>query len=192
MALSEGASLFIPLLFLVIMEISAIARDLDLRRIADEELPPFFVGLFYFLDSGPQERVGIPQLGRFNFIHGANLAIITLGFVLVSETTTGFSGHVVALLTWIVWALLPVFEVDEYEEILAAGRPLSFYHHAALSTVGAAFLYSFESLRGVVGLPPGLPSTVAVVVGSLVVYYAALYGFLALLEGELERRSALG
>lgn len=192
MALNEGASLFIPLLFLVVTEISAIARDLDLKSIASDELPPFWIGLFYALDSAPDGRVDIPQLGRFNFIHGANLAIITLGFVLVTATTDGFSGQVVALLTWIVWVMLPVLEVDEYEAILETGRPVSFYHHFAVSTVAALFAYFYDDALRALSVSRTAVTTAAFAAGLVALYYAALYGFLALLKRELDRHLARG
>lgn len=188
--LNEGASLFIPLLFLLITEISSIARDLDLEKIASDELPPFWVGLFYFLYSDPRERITIPQLGRFNFIHGANLAIITLGFVLVTETTGGFSGDVIALLTWIVWVMLPVFEVDEYEAILETGRPISYYIHFAVSTVAGLFIYSYDGVLNAISVTRTFVTTATFTVGVIVLYYAALYGFLVFLKRELDQHLA--
>lgn len=187
MALNEGASIFIPLLFLVVTEIGAIARNLPLKRIADEELPPFWIGVFYWLHSDPNERVRIPQLGRFNFIHGANLAIITLGFILVTDTTSGFTGHVVALLTWIVWMMLPIFEVDEYEAILETGRPVSFYFHVLVGSANALFIYFFDGVLDAFSVPSSTATAVAFFIGNVVLYYASLYGFLVLLKQELDK-----
>mgnify|MGYP007091090703 CR=1 FL=1 len=98
--------LFVSLLFVVVIEIGGIARSLDLERISEEKLPPFFIGLFYLLDTGSQQQqVTIPQLGRFNFLHGANLAILFIGYALVTETTTGLTGFLISLVTFVVWAL---------------------------------------------------------------------------------------
>lgn len=184
-------SLFVSLLFVVVIEIGAIARSLDLERISDQKLPPFFIGLFYLLDTGSQQRVRIPQLGRFNFLHGANLAILMVGFVLVTETITGTTGVLVSVITVIVWALLPLLEVDEYEEILIDGyRPVSYYHHVAVVAVTSLLIYFYDRLwNGLApaGAPNALQGAVLVVLCAGL-YYLMLFGFLTHLERELDRQ----
>ncbi len=183
--------LFVSLLFVVIVEIGAIARSLDLERIAEQKLPPFFIGVFYLLDTGSsQQTVSIPQLGRFNFLHGANLAILFVGFVLVTETTTGLTGVLIALVTVIVWALLPLLEVDEYEEILIDGyRPVSYYHHVIVVLVAAVMIYSYDSLWAL--LPIATSNSwlryIPLIILCLILYYIMLFGFLKHLERELDR-----
>lgn len=184
--------LFVSLLFVVIVEISAIARSLDLERISEEKLPPFFIGLFYLLDTKSTEQtVSVPQLGRFNFLHGANLAILFLGYVLVAETVNGIAGVLILLVTFVVWALLPLLEVDEYEEILVDGyRPVSYYHHVVVVAVAALLVYFYDALWQMIA-PASAPSTLRV--GLLAVfcvglYYVMLFGFLKHLERELDRR----
>ncbi|MFC7132124.1 MULTISPECIES: hypothetical protein [Salinibaculum] len=184
-------SLFVSLLFVVIIEIGGIARSLDLQRISEEKLPPFFVGLFYLLDTGSQQRVRVPQLGRFNFLHGANLALILLGFILVTDTTAGTSGVLIALVTFTIWALLPLLEVDEYEDILRDGyRPVSYYHHVAMTVATALFVYFFDpawnALVGTGG--PWFAKDAVLVAGCLAGYYLSLLGFLKHLERELDRQ----
>lgn len=189
MAVDVG--LFVSLLFVVVVEIGGIARSLDLERISEEKLPPFFVGLFFLLDtSSRQRRVSIPQLGRFNFLHGANLAIVFIGFGLVTSTTSGTTGLLIALVTFVVWALIPLLEVDEYEAILVDGyRPVSYYHHVFLVSVAALFVSGYDALWAT-ALAPLLPAVLRpVVLGgvSVALYYAMLFGFLAHLERELDR-----
>ncbi len=183
--------LFVSLLFVVIIEIGAIARSLDLERISEEKLPPFFIGVFYLLDtSARQQQVSVPQLGRFNFLHGANLAILFLGFVLVTETTEGLTGLLIALITVIVWALLPLLEVDEYEAILIDGyRPVSYYHHVLTVLLAAGVIYGYDTLWTVLPLvpPAGMFKYLPLVVACLILYYIMLFGFLTHLERELDR-----
>jgi hypothetical protein len=184
-------SLFVSLLFVVVIEIGAIARSLDLERIADQKLPPFFIGLFYLLDTGSQQTVSVPQLGRFNFLHGANLAILMVGFVLVTETVTGITGLLVSVITVIVWALLPLLEVDEYEEILIDGfRPVSYYHHVLVVAATALVIYSYDGLwrRFAPASAPQHLEAVGLFVVCVPLYYVMLLGFLKHLERELDRR----
>lgn len=183
---NDLAAVFAPLLLLVVTEISSVARGLDLTEIAASKHPPFFVGLFYALHRGAGS-VRVPQLGRFNFIHGANLAFVTLGFVLVTESTTGSMRAILAGLTWIVWALLPLFEVDEYEAVLEKGRrPKSFYLHLAASTASAATIYGFDAVCRWLSIPsPTTASALLLAAICLVLFYVGLFGFLRLLEGEL-------
>ena len=183
-------SLFVSLLFVVIVEIATVARELDLERISKDKLPPFFVGLFYLLDSGSQQQVTIPQLGRFNFLHGANLAMIILGFVLVTDTTSGRTGALIALVTFVVWALVPLLEVDEYEEIVADGyRPVSYYHHVFVTALTALFIYFYEPGWTLLaaGTLPAIARVPIFVAGCLLGYYVSLLWFLKHLERELDR-----
>lgn len=182
--------LFVSLLFVVVIEIGGIARSLDLERISEEKLPPFFIGLFYLLDTGSsQQKVSVPQLGRFNFLHGANLAILLLGFILVSTTSSGLTKILVSLVTFIIWALIPLLEIDEYEEILIDGlRPVSYYHHVVIVSISAV-LISFRELLWSL-FPYQLHSLIKQSIQILVIlclYYTMLFGFLKHLERELDR-----
>ena len=183
--------LFVSLLFVVVIEISAIARSLDLERICNKKLPPFFIGVFYLLDTGAsQQTVSIPQLGRFNFIHGANLAILFLGFALVVENTSGTTGLLISLVTFVIWALLPLLEVNEYEEILIDGyRPVSYYHHVFMVVVASLVIFSYDMVwQAVPYSVPTLVDNLSLLVVCILLYYVTLFGFLKHLERELDRR----
>lgn len=182
--------LFVSLLFVVVIEIGGIARSLDLERISEEKLPPFFIGLFYLLDTASsQQKVSVPQLGRFNFLHGANLAILLLGFILVSTTSSGLTKILVSLVTFIIWALIPLLEIDEYEEILIDGlRPVSYYHHVVIVSISAVLISLRELLWSL--FPYQLHSLIKQSIQILVIlclYYTMLFGFLKHLERELDR-----
>lgn len=185
--------LFISLLFVVVIEIGGVARSLDLERISKEKLPPFFIGVFFFIDSkenANDDKTTIPQLGRFNFLHGANLAILFLGFVLVVEQTSGFTGILISLITFAVWALLPLFEVDEYEEILVDGyRPVSYYHHVIVVALSSLLIYFYDfifSLFFFIKLTT-FNKYASLAIISVFLYYVMLFGFLTHLERELDR-----
>lgn len=189
MAIDIG--LFVSLLFVVVIEISAIARSLDLERICEEKLPPFFIGLFYLLDTGSsQQKVSIPQLGRFNFIHGANLAILFLGFALVVENTSGITGLLISLVTFVVWALLPLLEIDEYEQILIDGyRPVSYYHHVLMIVIASLMIFSYDMIWSVIPYSvPTLVENLLLFAICVLLYYIMLFGFLKHLERELDRK----
>lgn len=188
MAVNIG--LFVSLLFVAIIEISGVARSLDLERINKQKLPPFFIGLFYLLDSGSsQQKVSIPQLGRFNFIHGANLAIIFLGFVLIVENTDGRTGLFITLITFVIWAILPLLEVDEYEEILIDGyRPVSYYHHVLMVSIASLVVVSYDTIWSMIPYSvPILLEDFLLLAVCILFYYIMLFGFLKHLERELDR-----
>jgi|GEM_PF-3176357 len=191
MATTVSFGWFISFLFLVVIEIGGVARSLDLERISEQKLPPFFIGLFYFLDTGSQQQqVTIPQLGRFNFLHGANIAIIFLGYVLVTETTTGSTGILFSLITYVVWAILPLLEVDEYEDILIDGfRPVSYYHHVLVVSAAAIYIYFYDYIWSAIEIEGFTPvfKDVFLIISCIILYYLMLFGFLKELERELDR-----
>jgi hypothetical protein len=181
---------FVTLLIVSVIEISAVTRSLDLERINKKKLPPFFIGLFFLLDSGSsQQKVSIPQLGRFNFIHGANLAIIFLGFVLIVENTDGRTGLFITLITFVIWALFPLLEVDEYEEILIDGyRPVSYYHHVLMVLIASLVIFSYDTIWSMIPyFVPILVEEVLLLAICVLFYYIMLFGFLKHLERELDR-----
>lgn len=191
MATTVSFGWFISFLFLVVIEIGGVARTLDLERISEQKLPPFFIGLFYLLDTGSQQQqVTIPQLGRFNFLHGANLAIIFLGYVLVTETTVGSTGILFSLITYVVWAIIPLLEVDEYEDILIDGfRPVSYYHHVLVVSATALYIYFYDYIWEMVEIEVAFPllKDSVLIVSCIFLYYIMLFGFLKELERELDR-----
>lgn len=191
---SVTVSIFVPLLVLVVVEISQSAREFELQRIARRKQEPFFYGTVFALDRLPQEYIPTPQLGPFNFIHGMNLGILYLGFTLTVTTATGRIRILTGLVLFVFWLLFPMIEVDEYVLIMddPETSPMSFLYHSVLTTLVAAVIFLFG---GNVRLPtelgniqPGFVVFVLVVGG---LYYACLIGYLDLLESELERADRL-
>lgn len=187
-------SLFVPVLVLVVVEISQAAREYDLVRIARRKQEPFFYSLFYALHQSSQRLVPIPQLGPFNFVHGMNLGILYLGFATTVTVSSGTTELITCLILWVVWVFFPVLEVDEYVHIMDDPRvgPRSFLFHSVISTIAAIFLFSVASM-----IPASTPTWNQAVglapfaVLAIFVFYADLWGFLVLLEEELETSSSL-
>lgn len=190
MVANSSTSIFVPVLVLVIIEISQAAREYDLVEIAHQKQEPFFYSVFYILDQSSQEAIRIPQLGPFNFIHGMNLAILHLGYVLVVITSEGNVRVVTALIIWLFWVLFPMLEVYEYVSVMDNPDigPVSFLYHSIVTTVAAGMIFFFSDLlqdpiqANTVGLP-----TILFILAIIIVYYSGLIGFLSLLEGELEQ-----
>lgn len=186
---NSATSVFVPVLVLVIIEISQAAREFDLAKIAAQKQEPFFYSVFYLLDRSSQDLIRIPQLGPFNFIHGMNLAILHLGFILVLLTSTGSVRIVVALILWLFWVLFPILEVYEYEIIMANPDmgPLSFLYHSIVTTTSAVFLFATREYLAVPIEEGGVyPETALVIIAVIGLYYASLLGYLQLLQRELE------
>ena len=184
---SSPVSIFVPVLVLVVIEISQTARDFDLVEIAKKKQEPFFYGVFYLLDSSEQGYVRIPQLGPFNFIHGMNLGILFLGYLLVVTTSSGSTRVITALIVWLFWVLFPILEVAEYVELMdtSDSEPFSFLFHAIMTTVAAAVIFGYG-----IGIERwiilNLFSIGGFVLLVLAIFYTSLFGYLSLLERELE------
>lgn len=185
---SPTVSIFVPVLVLVIIEISQAAREFDLIEIARSKQEPFFYSVFYLLDQSSQELISIPQLGPFNFIHGMNLGIIYLGYTLTITTSTGSVRVITALFVYLFWVVFPIIEVNEYVAIMddPDEGPISFLFHAIVTTVAAVFIYFYGSL---INEPVELLRNELEIIGFITIcvflYYISLLGFLALLEREL-------
>ena len=81
--MAETISVFVPLLFLVVTELSSIAREIELKEMCgEEEAEPFILGLFPEFKEALGGLLTVPQLGHFNFIHGANFLLLALGMFL--------------------------------------------------------------------------------------------------------------
>lgn len=187
---SSATSVFVPILVLVIIEVSQAAREFDLVDIAQQKQEPFFYSVFYLLDQSSQSLIRIPQLGPFNFIHGMNLAILHLGYVLVLLTSDGTVRLVIALIIWLFWVLFPILEVYEYVHIMAAADigPRSFLYHSIVTSVTAILVFVFRRYLAIPIQSGGVQSeTLLFIIVVCLLYYASLIGFLGLLEHELEQ-----
>jgi hypothetical protein len=99
----------IPLLFLVVTQISSAGREMDLVEVAGDHNP--FV--FSFLPNGV-----FPNMGRFNFVHGMNMVVLIIAVVTSAGLTTGLQGRLLVAVSITLWVVTPALEVDEYDQIL--------------------------------------------------------------------------
>ena len=133
---SDSASIFVPLLFLVVIELSKLAKEINLEKAVKEDYHPFLVGFWPGLSKFLEK---VPNLGRFNFIHGMNFVLLSLAAFELGQLS-GAVDFVLFLVVWLMLILLPVFEVDEYDSILKTGRPWSFLVHAALGSIAVLYV----------------------------------------------------
>lgn len=149
MAGTQTISIFTPLLFLVVMELSNIARDINLKNAVNREYRPFILGFWPAFSQAIDQTLSVPRLGHFNFIHGANFVLLSLGIFLIRWLSTGRITLVLAIMVWLVWVLLPLFEVGEYEEILNRRRPWSFLIHGVFATITAIYVILNPEVVGI-------------------------------------------
>jgi hypothetical protein len=189
MAQDSVVSLFVPVLVLIVLEISQSAREFELDRIARSEQEPFFYSVFYLLHRSAQDTIRIPQLGPFNFIHGMNLGLLYLGYLLILTAGSGLTKYITCVIVGLFWVLFPMVEVDEYVQIMDDPeiQPRSFLVHAVVTTTAASAMFAVDEFVVPIGeialLSPAFFATVLFVVG---LYYTSLLGFLGLLQHELQ------
>jgi hypothetical protein len=138
--MAETISVFVPLLFLVVTELSSIAREIDLKNTVKQKSSPFVLGFAPRFVEELNKFLNVPKLGHFNFIHGANFILLALGMFLVVSISSGTTMYVLVAMVWIIWSLLPIFEVDKYQAILNTKKPFSFAIHVATTSICAAFI----------------------------------------------------
>lgn len=108
-------SVLIPLFALIVIELSQVARDINLvTAVSEERMPMKLMTYGGRLDP----RWGRPTFGRFNILHLANTLILTYGIYLARYFANGDLEWLLALPLWIVLLLLPILEVNEYKDIL--------------------------------------------------------------------------
>lgn len=186
---SSTISIFVPVLILIVIEISQAAREFDLQKISSNKQEPFFYSIFYFLERSQQEMIHIPQLGPFNFIHGMNLGILYLGYTLTITTSTGTTQIMTGLIVYLFWVVFPMIEVNEYVAIMDDPDigPISFLYHSLLTTISAVTIFLYGSI---ITEPTELLQNKLELAGFvlvvLVLFYVSLIGYLTLLERELE------
>lgn len=106
---STEVTAVIPLLFLVVTQISSAGREMDLVEVAGDHNP--FV--FSFLPNGV-----FPNMGRFNFVHGVNVIVLVVAVVTSAGLTTGLQSRLLVAVSITLWVVTPALEVDEYDQIL--------------------------------------------------------------------------
>lgn len=191
-SIDQGAiTIFVPLIFGVVAQLSALARSFADR--ADDLVgnQPILLPV--------SEWSTAPNLGRLNYVHATNHLLLTSSFLLVGALETGVVKNVLGLLVLLIWLMLPLLEVDEYDGIREAGKlPLSVYFHAGSTLLVAGYLVAVHD-PGVLLETGDLyapqlstltahPGQVGSVGGLSILWFASVYGYLRLLEWDVERQ----
>lgn len=125
----------IPIFILVALELSGMARSIELRpagRNTPSEPVPVLNQIFFFYSY-----LGITKLPeRFNLIHMLNNGLLVWGIWLIDQYVTGSSARVLAVPLGAFLVVLPILEVEEYREALHQSMQISsFPFHATSMTV---------------------------------------------------------
>lgn len=141
---TDAATLFIPLVIGLVVQLSSIerGRDEELENLAGRN--PFFL---------PGSKL-VPSLGRLNFVHGTNLVLLLGCYVLATTLDPSILRTLLIIFVLIVWLQLPVLEVKQYGKLLnETDRPLllrSFDLHLVSTVLIAAYVWQFGSLTRLV------------------------------------------
>lgn len=181
-----------PILLLVIVEFSSIAREIDLKQAVAQDHEPLILEallLIVFLpillplaalrsvlgidvyswlkDQGTRLEgsflgkltndtlprltgIFVPKLGRFSLIHSVNNGLLITG---IYVTAGQFSGHnryfSLPVLFFVALAVLPIFEVSEYDRIVSeATERRSYFIHVWLN-----FTFFFSAINRPTPMP---------------------------------------
>jgi len=180
----------VPLLFLVVTQLAQVGRKLDLKKAIGRDRNPLGIPV---LDWVP----GVPAFGQFNFVHGANLTQLTVGLVLITVLSEGWIKWGLTLLTWVMFVVLPVLEINCYNEIIELSEApytlsrsdlpfYSFHAHLLMSTIITGVVFYFggrlDPDRDPVNFVLNTPSLISLI-GLIAIGYIV---FLHILEKELE------
>lgn len=182
---------FVPLVFTVVAQLGALARSAGSGGETLRGRPPVLL---------PDGSRLVPALGRMNVLHAVNVALLANAFVLVRALDDGLLQGVLTLLVAVVWAALPLVEVDEYGDVLDAGcYPTSLYYHA-ITTLSVVAYLDWHVDPGVVRIEydllaldwsqaAGNPDLHASL-GLAALLAASVLGYLNLLHSDLAARDA--
>lgn len=147
MVTDSTVSVAIPLVFLVVLKLSDMAREMDLVAIVERGKSawglPFFWGL---------ERP-LPPTGRLVHIHSLNILILNATILLVFLSGLSVQNLLLAALAFLIWIMLPVFEIDEYDIIQTRSHspPVSFVSHAVSAVlmlgISGLWMYLFLTIH---------------------------------------------
>lgn len=128
-------SVLVPVLFIVVVEITGIARNVDLIANLQSDSPNRHtagISVNNIITYLPKFRRGqqIPAFGHFGTLHAVNVTILIYGVWIVNYGLDGAGRFILSMAVLIILALLPVLEVDEYREIRRKGvDPISHKIH---------------------------------------------------------------
>jgi len=101
------------------------------------------IDLIYALES----RV-VPNLGRFMFIHATNNILLLLALLLSTNLLSNPFRNTSIIIVTLVWMVLPVFEINEYDKILSQDIAVaSFYFHIIGVSVIAGAVFAMGDVH---------------------------------------------
>lgn len=188
-----------PLLFLVVMKIADVAREIDLSEIHGKESWTIRTPWLTKMDSG--------NLGRFAYLHALNVVILEGTFLISAYTFQGnlielimtLSGNLelvlVSVVTLFVWLMLPLLEVDEYSGLTGKQSeiPESVGYHINLTTLTAisglavGWLYSRVSELPLYNTNPKTFALGLMVFITIFLVFKGISGYLVRLDSEMEK-----
>lgn len=133
MVSSDSIAVFVPVLFLLVVELANITRDtVDLPQLAKREMIPVRI-------QGQQTMFGhiiLPNLGRLLFIHWGSMMLLSMTAFIALVLTSGILQAGLLFATAVLLYLYPVFEIAEYDELMSTGQfPKSYWSHVCYVSV---------------------------------------------------------
>lgn len=123
----DTIAVFVPILFLSVIELANISRDtVPLPELAKRESPPIEV-------LSRRQLLGhelMPNLGRFLLLHWGSMMLLSITVFVSFNFTSGLLRAGLLFAVSILLYLFPIFEISEYDEILIGGKaPTSYKNH---------------------------------------------------------------
>ena len=135
----DQMSVFLPILFLIVVELSAVARRIDVKELSNSIRPKLHWWWFT-----------VPNLGRFIYIHTACLSILSFALFIGLNIASGLLSAGVVLASIILMLILPLIEIEEYDSLLYKKDSLDSYRFHFLLVGGLALLFSMYPLGSTV------------------------------------------
>lgn len=187
---AQTFSIFVPLVFVVVTQLSGVVKDEQYERREGDDLQTVDRRPILF----PQSKY-VPSFGRLNAIHGLNLLLLRGCFVLSVALLSGLLRSVLVVLLGLVWVTLPLLETDAFGEILESNTlPTSIYFHILMSVASMTHLAAnvtateriqqFDLLTAET-VPVTVDGAAPLVVGAGM-FLLEWYGFLKLLAWDID------
>lgn len=177
--------LVVPLLFLVVLKLCDIAREIDLKKTHGNA--PWDVLMWSSYGWGAR----LPSLGRFNFIHFINFFLLLYAFHFTyNNLNSGNTRLMLLVFIVLIWGLLPILEVQEYDDIPPekdGDWPASFRHHFFYVLFLVFALIAIYTLRDFISDVNFIPELVVSLVSVLAFWLTMLQLSASGIEGFLSR-----
>ncbi len=131
--LAFTTSILVPVMLLVVMEITGIVRQLSLSGAVGERIEPTphaVESRFNSILESMFEVDHVNELGHFQSLHAINCVILFSGIFMVSYAVTPPARLFLTFAVLVLFCILPYLEVTEYEEMRRNGTAIrsNIYH----------------------------------------------------------------